>query len=566
VNTLRFVAAALGLPALTWFIGGGLLRRMGALDAEEWFVASPGIGIALLAGSQFVLFVSGAHAAFFGVLALGAMVALSSWLWRTRAREGPHVVTLSELSPAFAALASAPYVHLLLIQALLPIYYGAGWSFDWWMHFDEALVFLGDKPVTTVWAGHYSLLSRTPLFNLYGAFAMSLFGHEFWIFQVASTFMNSCVCGAMYLVVRDRFDRRAGAFALALFPLNVWMLHGQWFTWPKMLAAYFGILGLHFYAKSSTLRSADSARSSRHLRFSALFLGLGILAHPVVAVYAFALLVHARWLGWRDAARRISLSEAARAAGVPVALLFVWGIWGVSTFWSSGFSASNPLPEVSSSDPLAFFYNVVASVIPLELVSALSSRSALDPKHFYRGLVDLYFSLFTGCLTISLSLFLVSRVRKLGVRAVRQNATAWLEPANSSVVAFLLIGTSGAMALHTAPHIHGTAHDVWFPSVIVLTAMAWAVLAGAPERLRKIVCAGMVLENGVVLWSHILHLHHRAASPPEDNLILKLTNGLVFLNDYSAAPMWLVVAAALAVEAALMRFVFTRSRQWSCRP
>jgi len=37
----------------------------------------------------------------------------------------------------------------------------------------------------------------------------------------------------------------------------------------------------------------------------------------------------------------------------------------------------------------------------------------------------------------------------------------------------------------------------------------------------------------------------------------------VFLNDYSAAPMWLVVAAALAVEAALMRFVFTRSRQRS---
>ena len=36
---------------------------------------------------------------------------------------------------------------------------------------------------------------------------------------------------------------------LLLGPLNLWLLHGAWVPWPKMLTAYFLVLALHFYLR-----------------------------------------------------------------------------------------------------------------------------------------------------------------------------------------------------------------------------------------------------------------------------------------------------------------------------
>src|SRR5262249_50086315 len=121
-----------------------------------------------------------------------------------------------------------------------------------------------------------------------------------------------------------RCGARAARLGLVLATLNLWMLHNAWFTWPKMLTAYFLLLGLYFYLQSVRLRPADPRRAGR---FFLAFWGsamLGFLTHQVAVVYALALLLHAAVLAWRRPAYRPSWREL---AGLPVIALAVAGPW-----------------------------------------------------------------------------------------------------------------------------------------------------------------------------------------------------------------------------------------------
>src|SRR5262249_18218206 len=132
---------------------------------------------------------------------------------------------------AFAGLFALAYLQLVCIQGAFDNYRGGAWYFDWWMHFDEGVVFLGLKPITTTWSveHHYTLASRTPLYNLTTAAVMAAAGHDFAIYQLASALTNCAVVLAIALLARDFFGRRAALLALLLAPLNLWLLHNAWF-------------------------------------------------------------------------------------------------------------------------------------------------------------------------------------------------------------------------------------------------------------------------------------------------------------------------------------------------
>src|SRR5262249_38779701 len=101
---------------------------------------------------------------------------------------------------------------------------------------------------------------------------MGIAGCSFDAYQLASVLPSVCFVPAVYVLLRDLFDRRAAWLALPLAPLNLWLMHNAWFTWPKMLAAYYLVLALHFYLRSVRLRGADPARASGH------FVGVGAYA------------------------------------------------------------------------------------------------------------------------------------------------------------------------------------------------------------------------------------------------------------------------------------------------
>ena len=109
------------------------------------------------------------------------------------------------------------------------------------------------------------MASRTPLFNLASAFVMGIAGHGFDIYQLASALTNICFVLSLFLLLRDLFGRRAAWLALLLAPLNLWMLHNAWFTWPKMLATYYLVFALHFYLQSMRhCRGIDPRRAASY--------------------------------------------------------------------------------------------------------------------------------------------------------------------------------------------------------------------------------------------------------------------------------------------------------------
>ncbi|HKI36176.1 MAG TPA: glycosyltransferase family 39 protein [Gemmataceae bacterium] len=603
VLAVRIASVAVGFPLLAWVFGSAVLGRFTRLDREERFAASFGVGFAAEGLCAFLAFVLHAPQPFFNAGAVLLMLGTALLCHLTtprRAAEGPSPWPL-------AAVFVLAYLHLVCLQALLPAYRGSYWYFDWWMHYDEALVFVGREPVETVWAKAYTLASRTPLFNLTTAFVMGLDGSRFATYQLASALTNIAFVLGLYLLLRDLFGRRAAWLALLLAPLNLWMLHNAWFTWPKMLAAYYLFLALHFYLQSVRRRGTDPARASEYFVCFGIASLLGYMAHQVALVYVAPLLLHAAVMGLRGRALRPGLRELLACGLLGVAVGGTWYAWLAGTLGTDKILHSTPVTrgdESAQFRPKAIAkwmgYNLLVSVAPAGIAEAFLTglppnaeapprsvevyrgswfeltessldslgeaeipaavREKLKPlqdKEFdtresflgavagvldggelerwqdvllseahherrwfvgppdlvelHRGVTQLYFSLFSGALTVSLGVFLLAAV----VRRLRHgpDLPATKEPSNgpavwSAVWLCLLGGTLGGALLHPGKIPWGIAHSAVFPTAVVLAALAWGLLSRARPTVAALVCCGMVLEFLLMFWSHWWLLCH----------------------------------------------------------
>jgi hypothetical protein len=415
----------------------------------------------------------------------------------------------------FAGFFALAYLQLVCVQALFPVYRGGHWYYDWWMHYDAALVFVGDQPITTRW-GPYTLASRTPLFNLTTASVMALAGHDFAVYQLASVLPSCAVVAGLSLLARDFFGRRGAVLALLLGPLNLWLLHNAWFTWPKMLAGYYLLLGLHFYVRAVRVRSAEPAAASRLFLCFWVSSLLGFLTHQVAAVYVAPLVLHAAWLARRDRTYRPGWKEPATALLLAVLLLGTWYGWLLANLGPGRVVGTTPVTQgddTATFAPLAVLwwmsFNTFTSVVPCHLLAA----PFLGPPlvHAYRGLTELYFSLFPGLLTVSLTVFLLwgepglLRRRTPAPAGTVQGIPSPPPAADAARVAvwlFALVGFLGAAFLHPGKINHGIAHSAAFPTALTVLAVAWGLLSKAPPRTFALVCAGTVAEFLLMFWSH----------------------------------------------------------------
>jgi hypothetical protein len=552
---LTFLLVAVGLPLVAWLIGSAILDWCGGLDAEERYIASWGVGIALFAGCQFVAFLLPVNQRAVNGSLLGLMV-LGALYWKCRS--GRQRIQIEPIPKPRVLLSCLAYVHLLCIQGFLPVYAGAGWCYDWWQHYDQALVFLRERAVSTTW-GPYNITSRTPLYNLSEAFAMSLAGQHFWVYQIASVLLGTLVGLSLYLLLRDLVGRAAAALALLLVPLNIWILHNAWYTWPKMLSAYFALLGLHFYLRFVRSHLQDAARPAPYLSCSAASLMLGILTHPVVLVYALPLLFHLAFFCWRRGMSRSGWREVVVAVMLAAVLAAPWGSWVALRCGLRSAATGNPVtaldPEILKK-PLhgvgIGVQNLRATVVPMQLRWNLQARSYGFPS-LYAGVTELYFCLLTGALTLSLCALLVllgARLCRLppspGVKGQTTPLRYWEW---SAVVAFLTVGTMGAIGLHPAIDTKGIAHQACYISAILVAGLCWALLLKAPPLLAKVVCAGMLAEFFFMLWSHLpLVSSHRCSALIDYNWTIKSEHHLVFLRDAFGWSAWPLAATAFLIE------------------
>jgi hypothetical protein len=535
---LRIAGVVVGFPLGTWAFGSAVVSRFTRLDREERFAASFGVGIAAAALCAFVSFVVHAPQPLFNLAAVALMLGVALWCRLTmekRADDG--AAPLWPLATVFVLA----YLHLVCIQGLLPAYRGSYWFFDWWMHYNESQIFVGDEAVDATWANGYTVASRTPLFNLATAFVMGVAGHDFDTYQLASALTNICFVLSLYLLLRDLFGRRAAWLALLLAPLNVWMLHNAWFTWPKMLAAYYLILALHFYLRSLRQRSAEPARAGSYFVCFGVAALLAYMTHQSTLFYVLPLLAHAAFMAWRDRAFIPRPRELLVCGLLVLAAGSAWYGWLARTLGTDKILHSTP---VSLGDDKATFspaavatwmgYDMGASVVPVGIGEAFLTSvpadadaprwsvelSGGDPRWFlgppdlvelHRGVTQLYFSLLTGALTLSLTAFLlVAAVRRL--RRGPALPASKTEPAGraawSAVWLFLIGGSLGGAFLHPGKIPWGIAHSAVFPSALVLAALAWGLLSRASAKAALLVCCGMALEFVLMFWSHLWLLWH----------------------------------------------------------
>jgi hypothetical protein len=562
VAASRFAAVALGLPLVTFAFGWSVLGLLTRLPRTERFAASWGVGAAFLAAAEFAAFAAGADQVRFNLATLVFMLAVVV-LARFRGRH-PGEVEPADDFRAVVVLWGLGYAELACTQVLLPNYMGSLWYGDWRMHYEEALVFRGVLGVDRTWANGYTLASRTPLFNLAGASVMSLAGDDFGVFQFCTALWGSCFLPAVYLVLRDLFGPRAGRLGMTLAPLNLWLLHNAWFTWPKMLTAYFLLLGLHFYVQSVRARVSDPRRAARHfLAFWACGF-CAFMTHQSAAVYVAALALHAAFLAVFRPAYRPRAAELAALPVIALAFAGPWYGWLLRTFGPGIILSTTPvtLGETNATwTPLSLLgwvsFNVGVSVAPLYLWNA-AVEGPRTPEEFYFGLTALYFSLFTGAMTLSLSAYLLVRLfgalgrgcrgfsRRGSPRAAaepRPGVADW--PEWSAVWFFAILGGLGAAALHPGKIGHGIAHSACYPTTIVLVALAWGLLSRAPRRWAAVVSAGIVAEFLLMYWSHCW----LAVTDPVvldswmANASYKREAGAVFLNDRLDAAAWVFVSA-----------------------
>jgi hypothetical protein len=567
--TLRLGGVGIGFPLLAWVFGSALLGRFTRLDREERFVAGFGVGFAAVALCAFVAFVLHAPQPYFNLGAVALMLGTALLCRMTTHR---FLTEYKDPLWPMAAVFALAYLHLVCIQALLPAYRGSYWYYDWWMHFDEARVFVGDEPIDTKWANGYTLASRTPLFNLATAFVMGLAGHDFSIYQLASAATNICFVLALSLLLRDLFGRRAAWLALLLAPLNLWMLHNSWFTWPKMLAAYYVILALHFYLRSLRERPINPARAAEYFYCVVTASLLGFVTHQAVLAFVLPLLLHAVFTAVRGGAYRELFTEFLAAALLGLAVGGPWYAWLAGNLGMTAITGSTP---VTLGDENAHFdvvhiaewmgLNLGASVVPVGIGQAVFAVLPADPVELNRGLTQLYFSLVTGALTISLLVFLLAaawrRLRYGPSRpATKPAAGGW--SAWGAVWLFLSLGTLGAAFLHPGKIPWGIAHSAAFPGALVLTALAWGVLSRARPAVAALVCVGMVLEFLLMFWSHWWLLwHDPEVLQPGASTVGPRETWEPLLNEVLGSADRLFLAGAVAVQAALVVPLFRSLRR-----
>jgi hypothetical protein len=224
-------------------------------------------------------------------------------------------------------------IVLLWTLALLSLarhYAGGPWSRDWIVHYEKSLAFLAGPHAGA------QLLDRPPAMNLIWSYYLALAGRRFEHFQLVGLLLNTLIflpCSLLAGAVFPRGGRRPVIVA-ALFMLNPLFVQNVTYTWTKLFAGFYTVLGIGLYL--AALRKRDPIR----LAWALSALAFGCLVHFAAVPYAAFIVLHAllatamrRGMSWRGAAGAIVCGAL---------VLGTWYGWTLLAFGPRANAAANP--------------------------------------------------------------------------------------------------------------------------------------------------------------------------------------------------------------------------------
>jgi hypothetical protein len=236
-------------------------------------------------------------------------------------------------------------VWTLAMLSMIRLYSGAGWTGDWFEHFQRSLFFLQRLPVHVNLYPAYALPARPPMENVLAAFFLGLTEGWFALFQTVFAFLNILLFLPCFLLLPRLSGKRSGPLPLVvLLAASPVVMENATYAWTKSLTAFFVLLGLAFYLAG--WRKRDPGRTVA--AFAAL--AAGLLVHYSAGPYLVCLALHYlfRWFRGRPL-RWAELAAITAAGGLLLATWFGWSfrIYGAKTTLASNTTVT---PVTGSND------------------------------------------------------------------------------------------------------------------------------------------------------------------------------------------------------------------------
>jgi hypothetical protein len=458
--------------------------------------------------------------------------------------------------------------------ALFRNYSGGNWSSDWFEHFERTQFFAERWPLNQGLSGYW-LPARPPLMNLAAASVLSITGLNFQSFQVVFLFLNSLVIIPVCLIGSALSGRRLSPTILAvLLMANPMFQQNVTFTWTKLFAAFYVILGCALYLAGK--RRKDGGRTIAAF----IALAAGCLVHYSAAPFALYVAGYEAicLLGASRRAWRTTL--IGWLAGL--ALLATWFGWSWQHYGERTFSATTTVAAWSrgtiTAEAMKFASNAWRSFIPhpvwlplCEFEARFEQRSSLG---FWR---DYFFEIYqpnfifgigavSGAVAVGLALYMFSKRKRW-----KEQRSFWL--------GFLLVTIPVGIVVHPAGDTYGVAHICGQPIALLGVALVASYFTGLPLWLRGLIVIGTAIDlalgvltqwlaegassSAVLRFSSFAQYNEGIA---EQHHVLFLVNALGQWNTATAVALAIVACLAMCRLAREAFYPRRRSMQFGLQP
>jgi hypothetical protein len=139
---------------------------------------------------------------------------------------------------------------IVSFQLGVVVYGGASWFGDWIEHYERALFFLEQKPLEL--NGKWPLSANGSLLDTVAALLMSLFGKDFWVYQIIATVLNTFVVLPFALLIQSIVKiKQAKAHWLSLFVMALasFAFQMELYTNAKLFALAFILGAIYLYRR-----------------------------------------------------------------------------------------------------------------------------------------------------------------------------------------------------------------------------------------------------------------------------------------------------------------------------
>jgi hypothetical protein len=428
----------------------------------------------------------------------------------------------------FAAL----FLWHLLMLAIIRSYAGANLGGDWFEHYQRTIFFLDHLPNHTLFFGNYGLPARPPMMNLLACAILAQCGRSFALFQPAFAFLSLLVYFPC-LLITPYLSRRPirPALLMAFFAASPILVQNVTFTWTKLFAAFYIILGIALYLRGWQKQDP--------IRIVAAFASLasGFIVHYSAGPYLLFIFLH---YSIHSPSRKHKFRELFASALLGGIVLLSWFAWALPTFgFQAGIESNTTVADTAKLSPLQNLQkiagNILATFIPHPLHVPWHEFQLLCYQPNLLGQIrDYFFLIYQDTLPFSLGsvgsfivLYLLYKSLKSPQNPKRLRIF-W--------ATFTLFCALVGIAVHGAAEPWGVAHVCLQPLSILGITFLTAQSLNLPPLARQLVLFGFILDFclGIFLHLHLQRLYPTPHSAP-DGLLFPLNSqslSLVALGNF----------------------------------